>query len=141
VNSFSCIHPRAIAGALALLLAVFATPALAAEWVHCNDAQGEASFDYLADEGLGVLQVSAITVTAGERVWASDPANGPGDPVMPGQGFEDADSVAIDAVTPDYAPVARLRLFKAEAANGVALGGTLSISGQGAWAVACAAGE
>ena len=71
-----------------------ASPAAAAEWVHCSDADGAASIDYLAGNGPDVLSVSALTVTAGDKVWASDPANGPGDPVRVGQAFEDAENGA-----------------------------------------------
>ncbi len=132
---------RKILAAPLIFLLGLVTPAFATEWVHCNDAEGLASFDYLAGDGLGVLQVAAITITAGEKVWASDPANGPGDPVQMGQGWEDGESVLIDAVTPDFAPVAELRLSKASEADSYALGGTLRISGFGDWAVSCDAGE
>ena len=71
--------------ALTLIAALATTPAMATEWVHCSDANGAASFDYLAGDGLDVLSVSAVTVTAGEKVWASDPANGPGDPAATGE--------------------------------------------------------
>ena len=120
---------------IAALLA--ASPAMATEWVHCADASGAASFDYLAGDGLDVIQVSALTVTVGERVWASDPANGPGDPVSVGQAFETADSVSIDALDKDSIVIANLRLWKASEAGTDALGGTLRIPGAGAWAVAC----
>ena len=114
-----------------------ATPAFATEWVHCSDAGGAASFDYLAGDGLGVLQVSALTVTAGEKVWASDPANGPGDPVSVGQAFEDNDSVRIDAMDKDFAKIASLKLFKAAEGDTEIYGGTLSVTGLGVWAVSC----
>jgi hypothetical protein len=120
-----------------VLGAIAATPALATEWEHCSDSGGAASFDYLAGDGLDVLSVSALTVTAGEKVWASDPANGPGDPVSIGQAFEDADTIRIDALDKDAAIVASLRLFKATDGGTVATGGTLSIKGLGAWAVSC----
>src|SRR3982750_1098300 len=57
-----------------VVLAVGATPALATEWQHCADAGGAASFDYLAGDGLDVIAISALTVSAGEKVWASDAA-------------------------------------------------------------------
>jgi hypothetical protein len=105
--------------------------------VHCADAGGAASFDYLAGDGTGVLQVSAVTITAAEKVWASDPANGPGDPVSIGQAYEDGAMVLIDAMDKDFTKLAELRLFKAGEGDAVALGGTLRIAGQGAWAVSC----
>lgn len=123
--------------ALILIAALAATPAFATEWEHCADAGGAASFDYLAGDGLDVLSVSALTVTAGEKVWASDPANGPGDPVSVGQAFESGDTISIDALDKNSVTIAKLRLFKADENDETALGGTLTIKGQGAWAVSC----
>lgn len=123
--------------AIAVLGALAASPALATEWVSCADAGGQASFDYLAGDGLDVLSISAVTITAGERVWASDPANGPGDPVSIGQQFEDASTVVIDAMDKDFVKIAELRLFKASEGESLIYGGTLRIAGLGAWAVSC----
>jgi hypothetical protein len=122
---------------IAFLAVLTVSPAMATEWVHCADAGGAASFDYLAGDGTGVLQVSAVTITAAEKVWASDPANGPGDPVSIGQAYEDGAMVLIDAMDKDFTKLAELRLFKAGEGDAVALGGTLRIAGQGAWAVSC----
>ena len=122
---------------IAFLAVLAVSPAMATEWVHCADAGGAASFDYLAGDGTGVLQVLAVTITAAEKVWASDPANGPGDPVSIGQAYEDGAMVLIDAMDKDFTKLAELRLFKAGEGDAVALGGTLRIAGQGAWAVSC----
>ena len=115
---------RRLAAAFLVVAALAATPTFATEWVHCADA-------------VGVLSISAITITAGQKVWASDPANGPGDPVSVGQAFEDADSVRIDAMDKDFYKIAELRLFKASEADAYVSGGTLRIVGMGAWIVAC----
>ncbi|MEQ1901498.1 MAG: hypothetical protein ABL866_12275 [Devosia sp.] len=124
--------------AIAVLTTLFvASPALATEWVHCASAGGEASFDYLAGDGLGVLSVVGLNVSVGEQVWASDVAYGPGEPVSIGQQFEDADTVRIDAMGGDLSKLAELRLFKASEADAYARGGTLRIAGHGAWAVGC----
>ena len=125
---------------IAFLAVLAVSPAMATEWVHCADAGGAASFDYLAGDGTGVLQVSAVTITAAEKVWASDPANGPGDPVSIGQAYEDGAMVLIDAMDKDFTKLAELRLFKAGEGDAVALGGTLRIAGQGAWGVSCGPG-
>lgn len=122
------------------LVAVASAPSLGAEWQHCSDAGGAASFDFLPGDGTGYLTVPALTVTVGEKVWASDPANGPGDPVSIGQAFEDPDTIRIDALGQDKSVVARLRLFQASENGMSALGGVLTIPGQGAWAVSCSAG-
>ena len=123
--------------ALAFIAALAATPAFATEWEHCADAGGAASFDYLAGDGLGVLSVSELTVSAGEKVWASDPANGPGDPVKVGQAFEDEHTISIDAMDKDFVKIAELRLFKTSEGDSDVTAGTLRIVGQGAWAVSC----
>ena len=117
---------------LFVVVALSATPAFATEWVHCSDAQGGASFDYLAGDGLDVLSISAITVSAGEKVWASDPANGPGDAVSVGQAFEDNDTIRIDAMDKDST-----ELVKVSEGDKVAYGGTLTIKSLGSWAVGC----
>ena len=122
---------------LTALVAFAVTPALATEWTHCSDKGGAASFDYLAGDGLDILAISAITVSAGDKVWASDPANGPGDPVKVGQAFEDTDSVRIDAVDDADARIASLKLFKASEGDKSAMGGVLTVKGLGAWAVDC----
>ena len=122
---------------LVFIVALAATPALATEWEHCADAGGAASFDYLAGDGLGVLAVAELTVSAGEKVWASDPANGPGDPVKVGQAFEDDHTISIDAMDKDFVKIAELRLIKTSEGDASITAGTLRIVGQGAWAVSC----
>ena len=122
---------------IAVLVAGLSSPALATEWVNCAAPDGAASFDYLAGT-LDVLTVVGMTITAGEQVWATDPAYGPGDPVIVGQAFETGDAVLVDAVTPDLTQtIASLRLFKATEGDFVAYGGVLTIPGKGAWAVSC----
>jgi len=123
--------------AIVVLGALAASPALATEWVYCSDAGGLASLDYLAGDGTGVLSIAAVTVTAGEKVWASDPANGPGDPVSIGQQFEDATTISVDAMGESFEKIAELRLFKASEGDMFVYGGTLRIPGLGAWAVSC----
>lgn len=123
--------------AIAVLGTLLASPAFATEWVYCAHAGGEASFDYLAGDGAGVLYIDAVTITAGERVWASDPANGPGDPVSIGQQFEDETTILVDAMGADFQKVAELRLFKAGEGDMFVYAGTLRVPGLGAWAVSC----
>lgn len=125
------------AATAAALVCGLATPSLATEWVNCVAPDGAASFDYLAG-ALEVLGVVGMTITAGEQVWATDPAYGPGDPVAVGQAFETPEMVLIDAVTPEITgTIAQLRLFKAADGDAFAAGGTLRIPGHGAWAVSC----
>ncbi len=125
------------AATAAALVCGLATPSLATEWVNCAAPDGAASFDYLAGT-LDVLSIVGMTITVGEQVWATDPAYGPGDPVVVGQAFETPEMVLIDAVTPEIDSfIAELRLFKATESDAYAYGGTLRIPGHGAWAVSC----
>ncbi|MGN6489071.1 MAG: hypothetical protein ACTHLT_14810 [Devosia sp.] len=123
--------------ALALGLCGLATPSLATEWVNCTDAEGAATFSYLAG-ALDVLAIVGLNISVGDKVWASDVAYGPGDPVVVGQAFETADTVLIDAMDPNLTgKIAELRLFKATEGTAVVTAGTLRLPGQGAWAVSC----
>lgn len=112
-------------------------PVQATEWLNCADSAGAASIGLLLGQ-TDVLSVAAITVTAGDKVWASDVAYGPGDPVSLGQAFEDAETLRVDAMDKDFALLAKLRLFKTEdQEGGPVYGGTLSIRDIGAWPVGC----
>ena len=126
-------------GALALLLVGLAPiPASATEWVSCSSPGGEASFDYLVGT-LDVLMPVGLNVSVGEKVWASDVAYGPGDPIVVGQAFEDEDSVQLDVMDDGVSSVvAQLRLFTAqEGESEFIYSGTLRIPGYGAWTVTC----
>ncbi|MEO6012410.1 MAG: hypothetical protein ABIQ30_02350 [Devosia sp.] len=120
-----------------VLGAMLSSPAFATEWISCSDAGGLASFDYLAGDGTGVLSIAAVTITTGDKVWASDTANGPGDPVSVGQQFEDSQTIVVDAMDKDFGKLAELRLFKASEGEAHIYGGTLRIVGYGAWVVSC----
>ena len=124
-----------------LALCALASPVAATEWLNGSDRDGAASVDLL----LGAMDVAAvvgITVSTADQVWASHVEYGPGDPITLGQAFETAGVLLVDVM--DVAmvdQVAEVRLFKAEADDGVlAYGGTLRISGYGAWAVSCVSG-
>jgi hypothetical protein len=116
--------------------ALCASPAAAAGWMSCSDTGGLATIDYFVAEG-SEFSVTAVTVTAGERVWASDPANGPGDPVYVGEFYDNLAATFVDAVDEVLIKVAELRLFKASEGEATVYGGTLRIAGEGAWAVSC----
>jgi hypothetical protein len=122
---------------LIVVAALAATPASATEWIHCNDSDGAASFDFLTGAGMGVLSIAGMTISVGEKVWASDVAYGPGEPAAVGQAFEDADSIRIDAMDGDFTKFAELRLFKADNSGTPIYAGTLTIKDDGAWAVSC----
>ena len=124
--------------AIAVALGALASPASATEWINCSDAQGQASFDFLVG-ALDVLSIVGLTISAGDKVWASDVAYGPGEPVTVGQAFEDADTVLVDVVDENVtARIAELRLFKTSEGDAATVyAGTLRIPGHGAWAVSC----
>ena len=123
--------------AIAVSLCGLATPSLATEWVNCASPDGGASFDFLAGT-LDVLSVVGMTITVGDKVWATDPAYGPGEPVSVGQAFETDTMVLVDAVDPGVTTkIAELRLFKSTEADAMVYAGTLRIPGHGAWAVSC----
>jgi hypothetical protein len=120
---------------IALALAGLASPAFATEWVNCTEPSGAASFDFLAGGG-DVLSVAAITISVGDKVWASDVANGPGDPVELGQSFEGNGMILLDAVH-EGALIGQLRLWVTPGEDLPVYGGTLTMPGHGAWAVSC----
>jgi hypothetical protein len=122
--------------AITLVLAGLSSPAFATEWINCADKSGEASFDFLAGGG-DTMSIAALTVSVGDQVWASDVANGPGQPVQVGQSFEGNGMILVDAVD-GAALVAELRLFVTAGETELpAYGGTLTIVGAGVWAVSC----
>jgi hypothetical protein len=123
--------------AFIVLGAFCASPATAAQWMSCTDAGGEASFDYFIADG-AEFSVSAVTVTAGERVWASDPANGPGDPIRVGNFHDDVTLSFVDATDDLLNKLAELKVFKVTESESTVYGGTLHIVGVGAWVVSCA---
>lgn len=122
----------------AMLAGGLALPAQATEWLYCSDRDGAASIDLLLG-AMDVAAVAGLTMSTGDQVWASHVEYGPGDPVTIGQAFETAGVLMIDIMDEAVAEkVAELRLFKADDGSGlVTYGGTLSISGHGAWAVGC----
>ena len=122
--------------AMAIGLCGLATPSLATEWIACSSSDGGASMDILVGS-VDVLAIAGMTISVGEKVWATDPAYGPGDPTTVGQAFEDAETLRVDAVDNGYAKLAELRLFKASEGETFLYAGTLRIPGHGAWAVAC----
>jgi hypothetical protein len=123
--------------------ALLVSPAAAAGWVSCSDTGGLATIDYFVGDQ-PEFTVTAVTVTAGERVWASDPANGPGDPIVVGDYYDNVAATFVDAVDEvlnEVNEVAELKLFKATEGDTTAYGGVLRIAGVGAWPVACTPSE
>jgi hypothetical protein len=124
-----------IAAALAIG-GMAAQPTLATEWIYCNDATNTVTVGLLLGH-IDVLNISAIILSNGDRVWASSAAYGPGEEVGMGQGYADDKMMAVDLMDKDYAKLAELRLLKASEGDMYVTSGTLRMPGQGAWAVIC----
>lgn len=125
---------------LALAAAAFvvaATPAAATEWLNCADRESVVTVSLLLG-AMDVLSVSGIILSHEDTVWASAAAYGPGEPIVLGQGFEDAGHLAADFMDENSeAVLAELRLAKAQEADALIYGGTLRLPGRGVWAVTC----
>jgi hypothetical protein len=126
--------------AAAAVVACLASPVAATEWLNCADRDGAASVDLLLG-AMDVAAVAGVTISTGDRVWASHVEYGPGDPIAVGQAFETADVLVLDLMDEAVAnKIAEVRLFKASEGDLFAHGGTLRIVGHGAWAVSCSGG-
>ncbi len=116
----------------ALLIA--GTPAQATEWLVCSDG-GKASISILLGQ-MEVIAVADIMIEAGQKKWSTRDEGAT--PITKGQAFETKDQIWIDVTDANVnAIVAQLRLFKADEGDHHVTGGTLRITGEGAWAVTC----
>ena len=124
-----------ILAALSILVAL-AVPAAGTESIVCASEDQTASVDMLVGLGLDVVAVDRVTVEARGRTWAT---NVDGEQkIVVGQAFEDGEKLFVDLTAEGMAPiVASLRLFKASEGEDYASGGTLKVTGVGAWAVTC----
>ena len=120
--------------AAAAFFTLLPAEARATEWMICS--AGEAvSFSVLLG-AMDVIAVNDIKIAANGKKWSTSP--GEGTLITRGQAFETADQMWIDVTDEGMGKVvAQLRLFKADANDTYAVGGTLRIDGEGAWAVAC----
>lgn len=125
---------RSLIFAASLLLAA---PAFATEWVYCGDAAEEASIGLLLG-GVDFVNISGITLEAGNAQWASAEAYGPGKPIAVAQTYFGDDQIVVD-LTDDNANelLAELRVYVAEEGEDYVQGGILRIPGHGAWVVSC----
>ncbi len=124
--------------AVAAVLTLGAGPALATEWMYCGDRDSTVTVGLLLG-AMDVLAVAGVILSHEDKVWASDVAYGPGEPVSVGQGFEDDTRLFVDLMDDGMVNVlAELRLMKAEEGDGPVIhAGTLRLPGRGAWAVSC----
>ncbi|GLQ57625.1 hypothetical protein [Devosia nitrariae] len=122
-----------------LVAGVLASPAWASGGIYCN--AGDAAGIDLATGRLAVLHILDATVSVGEETWTTAPARISGTPIVVGQAFEDADSIAVDLMDDNYeAILVRLRLVTEREADEIVIAGTLAVAGRGVWAVTCEAG-
>jgi hypothetical protein len=123
--------------ATALIATGVASPALATEWLNCSDRDGAASIDLLLGT-LDVVSIAGMTISVGDKAWASHVEYGPGEIVTVGQAFETPEALVVDVMNEGVTTkIAELRLFKASEADTFVYAGTLRIPGHGAWAVSC----
>ena len=100
-------------------------------------AEGDAASANILVGMVDVLSIARAKVEAGGKKWATD-ADGRRRDLRVGQAFEDADKIVVDFTDDGVSSIiASLRLFKASEGDDYVTGGTLRITGVGAWAVTC----
>lgn len=122
-------------------LLVAASVLISAGSVHASGTiscvgQPDVSVD-LTIGSLPVLSVVAASLSAGERSLSIG-AGSEQDAVIVGQAFREHDQIRVDFTDPNVERVvAKLRLFEALEEQDHAMGGTLRLIGQGAYALTC----
>lgn len=130
-----------LSAAAVLILAGLALPAQATEWMDCGDAEKTVSIRMLLG-AMDVIAINTVEIEAVGKTWSTTGANG-ATRITIGQAFETADQMWIDVTDENVGQIiARLRLFKASddtegLENSYAAAGTLSLPGQGVWAISC----
>ena len=121
-------------GAMGALL-IANTQAQATEWLVCSDGDDKASISVLLGQ-MEVIAVADIRIEVGQKKWSTRKEGAT--LITKGQAFETDDQLWIDVTDADVnAIVAELRLFRTSEGKHSATGGTLRVTGQGAWAVSC----
>jgi hypothetical protein len=125
---------RSLIFAASLLLT---TPAFATEWIYCGNADDTASVGVLVGS-FDFVNISAVTMHAGDTDWASSETYGPGDEIWPSEAYIGDDQIVIDFTDADYnETLAELRVYLTEEGQDYVQGGVLRIPGHGAWVVTC----
>jgi hypothetical protein len=84
-----------------------------------------------------VVSIAKADMEAGTRRWSTQAENGV-TPIAVGQAFETSEILHVDITDANISEIsAKLRVYKASESDFYAAGGTLWISGVGAWAVNC----
>jgi len=117
-----------------IALMIAAAPAQATEWLVCSNSD-KASVSVLLGQ-MEVIAVADIMLEVGKKKWSTQ---GKGATLITkGQAFETGDQIWIDVTDANVnVIVAELRLFKASEGEHQVTGGTLRVTGEGAWAVTC----
>jgi hypothetical protein len=117
----------------AAALVATAAPAAASVGLFCT---GPAGVTFNAPLGGGVgLSVLAATVEADGRIWTTETALEDPQAIVPAQVFALGDMMLFDFADPNVeANVVEVRLFSTS--EGV-IGGTLQVTGVGAWVISC----
>jgi hypothetical protein len=122
--------------AAGLIVVALAAPAAATESIICASDDKAVSIDLLVGLGLDVVSISRATIEAGGKTWATDVAGE--QKIAVGQAFEDVEKLIVDFTDEGVSAIAAsLRLFKASEGEDYVSGGTLRVTGAGAWAVTC----
>ena len=126
---------RAILTSLAAMAVLAAaTPAWATETTICS---GDGASISLLMGATPVVSIAKADMEAGTRRWSTQKEDGV-TTITVGQAFETSEILHVDITDETVSEIlAKLRVYKASESDFYAAGGTLWISGVGAWAVSC----
>ncbi len=120
---------------LALLIADASGTARATETMICTSADKGPEVSMLMGS-LDTVSIVSASISHDGKVWATDGAGAM--KIIVGQAFETATQLVVDFTDEGLSTrVAELRLVKASEEGMFAAGGTIRLSGSGAWAVSC----
>ena len=120
--------------AIAVAFLAMATSAQATETTICS---GDGASISLLMGATPVVSIAKADMEAGTRRWSTQKLDGV-TTVSVGQAFETSEILHVDITDENVSEIlAKLRVYKASESDFYAAGGTLWISGVGAWAVSC----
>ena len=120
--------------AIAVAFLAMATSAQATETTICS---GDGASISLLMGATPVVSIAKADMEAGTRRWSTQKQDGV-TTVSVGQAFETSEILHVDITDENVSEIlAKLRVYKASESDFYAAGGTLWISGVGAWAVSC----
>lgn len=121
---------------LTSMLAAFSAAGIAraTETTICS---GDGASISLLMGAVPVVSIAKADMEAGTQRWSTQPEEGV-TKVTVGQAFETSEILHVDITDDNVSEIlAKLRIYKASESDFYAAGGTLWISGVGAWAVSC----